>query len=61
MGWWMIVNYIPALQRLILSTEVQVEYWFLPVAFGLGLMGLDEARKAWGRAYPEGLVARCGW
>ncbi|TGZ77486.1 calcium ATPase [Ascodesmis nigricans] len=56
-----IFNYIPGIQRVILSTTVNVEYWFLPVAFGMGLLLVDEARKWWIRRYPGGRVARCGW
>lgn len=53
--------YIPALQRVIGSTAVPVEYWFLPMAFGLVLLGLDELRK-WGvRRYKGGILDKMAW
>ncbi|KAH7119956.1 hypothetical protein B0J11DRAFT_72809 [Dendryphion nanum] len=53
--------YIPSLQRTILTTQVPVEYWFLPAAFGLGLLILDEGRKYMVRTYPKGIFARIAW
>lgn len=53
--------YIPGLQAAIGSAQVPVEYFFLPVAFGAGLLLLDEARKAACRRWPAGLVARMAW
>lgn len=53
--------YIPGIQGPIGSTQVPVEYFFLPVAFGLGLLSLDECRKYLVRRYPTGLLAKCAW
>ncbi|KAF2110504.1 hypothetical protein BDV96DRAFT_528108 [Lophiotrema nucula] len=53
--------YIPSLQRTILTTEVPVEHWFLPAAFGLGLLMLDEGRKYCVRRWPNGVLARIAW
>ncbi|KAF2022309.1 calcium ATPase [Aaosphaeria arxii CBS 175.79] len=53
--------YIPSLQKSILTTQVPVEYWFLPAAFGLGLLILDEARKYAVRTWPKGFFARIAW
>lgn len=53
--------YVPGLQRVIGSEKVAVEYFFLPVAFGAAVLGLDEARKAAVRRWPKGLLARCAW
>lgn len=56
-----VFNYIPSLQRVIATRTVSVEHWFLPVAFGMGLLVLDEARK-WGvRRWPQGLLAKIAW
>lgn len=53
--------YISALQRVIGSSAVPVEYWFLPMAFGVGLLGLDEARK-WGvRRWRDGVLDKMAW
>ena len=54
-------NYIPPLQRVLQANEVPVEHWFLPVAFGLALLLLDETRKFWVRRSPEGVLARIAW
>lgn len=53
--------YIPSLQRVIDTRTIAVEYWFLPAAFGLGLLLLDEARKYCVRTWPNGLFARMAW
>ncbi|EPE34198.1 Calcium ATPase, transmembrane M [Glarea lozoyensis ATCC 20868] len=37
--------YIPKLQSTLGTSSVGVEYWFLPVAFGMGILLLDEGRK----------------
>jgi len=43
------------------TSRVPVEYFFLPAAFGLGILGLDEGRKAAVRRWSGGWVARCAW
>ena len=53
--------YIPALQDVILTAQVPVEYWFLPMAFGFGLLLIDEARKFCVRRYPGSFVAKMAW
>ncbi|KAK2733701.1 hypothetical protein FQN57_001981 [Myotisia sp. PD_48] len=53
--------YTPAIQRSVATTTVPVEHFFLPVAFGIGLLGLDELRKYFVRKNPKGLLARLAW
>ena len=53
--------YPRGLQTSLGTSEVPVENYFLPVAFGLGLLGLDEARKFAVRRWPKGLLARAAW
>lgn len=53
--------YIPSLQAVIDSADVPVEHWFLPMAFGLGLLCVDEARKAATRRWPRGWLAKVAW
>ncbi|KAF2031303.1 calcium ATPase [Setomelanomma holmii] len=53
--------YIPSLQNTIGTREVPVEHWFLPAAFGLGLLILDEARKYCIRTWPNGFFAKIAW
>jgi sodium/potassium-transporting ATPase subunit alpha len=53
--------YIPKLQQVLGTSSVPAEHYFLPAAFGLGLLCLDELRKAAVRRWPAGVVARCAW
>ncbi|PYH97127.1 Na/K ATPase alpha 1 subunit [Aspergillus ellipticus CBS 707.79] len=53
--------YIPQLQSVLDTTSVPVEHYFLPVAFGLGILIQDELRKAGVRRWPDGLLAKCAW
>ncbi len=53
--------YIPRLQPVIGSAPVPVEHWFLPSAFGLFVLLLDEARKLLVRGNPGGWLAAAAW
>ncbi|KAM5468777.1 hypothetical protein MauCBS54593_004772 [Microsporum audouinii] len=53
--------YIPGVQNTVATATVPVEHFFLPIAFGLGLLLLDETRKYFVRKYPKGLLARLAW
>ncbi|KAK4442051.1 hypothetical protein QBC34DRAFT_456653 [Podospora aff. communis PSN243] len=53
--------YIPPLQPILGTTSVPVEHWFLPMAFGVGLLLLDEVRKFFVRGWPQGPVGRMAW
>ncbi|PGH12962.1 hypothetical protein AJ79_03935 [Helicocarpus griseus UAMH5409] len=53
--------YIPGLQDNVDTRSVPVEYFFFPVAFGLGLLLFDEGRKYCVRRWPKGLIARTAW
>ncbi|SPO06040.1 probable Na+/K+ ATPase, alpha subunit [Cephalotrichum gorgonifer] len=53
--------YIPALQVILSSSGVPVEHYFYPCALGLGLLTLDEARKAAVRRWPKGILAQMAW
>ncbi|CEN60695.1 hypothetical protein ASPCAL03130 [Aspergillus calidoustus] len=53
--------YIPDLHGSIDTTTVPVEHFFLPIAFGMGLLLLDEGRKYSVRRWPNGLLARIAW
>ncbi|TVY58421.1 Sodium/potassium-transporting ATPase subunit alpha-A [Lachnellula cervina] len=53
--------YIPQLQSTLGTSQVPAEHFFLPAAFGLGILFLDEARK-WGvRKWPMGILAKMAW
>ena len=53
--------YIPWFQQVLLTTQVPVEYFFLPATFGLGLLCLEEIRKLVVRTYPKSFLARIAW
>ncbi|KAJ4247486.1 hypothetical protein NW762_013163 [Fusarium torreyae] len=53
--------YIPSLQRVLDTAGVPVAYYFYPMALGLGLFLLDEARKLCVRRWPESILAKMAW
>jgi sodium/potassium-transporting ATPase subunit alpha len=53
--------YIPAIQNVLLTTPVPVEHFFLPAAFGLGILFLEETRKWCVRTWPKGILAKMAW
>lgn len=53
--------YIPRLQEVLATAAVPVEYWFLPMTFGLAIMFADEGRKFFVRKWPNGLMAKWAW
>ncbi|RFU30423.1 hypothetical protein B7463_g5908, partial [Scytalidium lignicola] len=53
--------YIPQLQSVLGTSQVPAEHFFLPAAFGLVILFLDEARKWAVRKWPNGLLAKWAW
>ncbi|KAF2139900.1 uncharacterized protein K452DRAFT_253509 [Aplosporella prunicola CBS 121167] len=53
--------YEPKLQDVLDTAGVPVEHWFLPMAFGMGLLLLDEGRKHVARKWPRSFVAKIAW
>ncbi|KAJ5088869.1 hypothetical protein N7456_012485 [Penicillium angulare] len=53
--------YIPSLQRVLDTAGPPAEHYFLPAALGLGLLCLDEGRKAAVRRWPNGILAKMAW
>lgn len=53
--------YIPSLQTVLDTSGIPAEHYFLPAALGLGLLCLDEGRKAAVRRWPHGLLAKMAW
>ncbi|KAH8589244.1 hypothetical protein B0O99DRAFT_692649 [Bisporella sp. PMI_857] len=53
--------YIKPLQKVLGTTGVPVEHWFLPMTFGLGILLLDEGRKFVVRTWPQGVLAKLAW
>ncbi|KAG9074209.1 hypothetical protein FS749_014263, partial [Ceratobasidium sp. UAMH 11750] len=54
-------SYVPFFQHTFLTRGVPVEHYFLPLAFGAGILILDETRKWFVRRYPRGLLAKLAW
>ncbi|KAH7412890.1 hypothetical protein BKA64DRAFT_770708 [Cadophora sp. MPI-SDFR-AT-0126] len=53
--------YVPKFQSVLGTTEVPVEHFFLPAAFGVGILLLDEGRKWAVRRWPGGMLGKCAW
>jgi sodium/potassium-transporting ATPase subunit alpha len=53
--------YIPKFQQTLSTSSVPAEHFFLPAAFGLGILFLDEARKFAVRKWPNGVLAMIAW
>jgi sodium/potassium-transporting ATPase subunit alpha len=53
--------YIPQLNSSLGTSQVPVEHFFLPMAFGMGILVLDEGRKFAVRRWPGGLLAKIAW
>ncbi|PBK66785.1 calcium ATPase [Armillaria solidipes] len=54
-------SYIPWFQQVLLTRGVHVEFFFLPIAYGIVMLFLDEARKWWNRAHPSSFLASIAW
>ncbi|GAA5838707.1 hypothetical protein JCM9279_003834 [Rhodotorula babjevae] len=54
-------HYVPFFQRTFGTRGIPVEYFFLPLSYGAGILLLDEARKAVNRRYPKGVLAWLAW
>ncbi|KAI0762858.1 sodium-potassium ATPase [Fomes fomentarius] len=54
-------HYVPWFQKLFQTRPVPVEFFFIPITFGLALVLLDEARKVIVRQYPQSVVAKLAW
>lgn len=52
---------MPKFHTVLDTTTVPVEHWFLPMAFGMGLLLLDEGRKFLVRRYPGRFFAKFAW
>ncbi|CAD0084388.1 unnamed protein product [Aureobasidium vineae] len=53
--------YVPKFHSVLDTAVVPVEYWFLPFAFGIGLLLFDETRKLLVRKYPGSILAKMAW
>ncbi|KAK4046272.1 hypothetical protein OIV83_006195 [Microbotryomycetes sp. JL201] len=54
-------SYVPVFQNIFLTRGIAAEYFFLPMAYGVVLLLLDEGRKWWVRRRPMSLLAKAAW
>ncbi|KAJ5902259.1 hypothetical protein N7495_002787 [Penicillium taxi] len=55
------VTEVHGIQRLFNTAPVPLEYWFIPIGLALGVLAMDELRKALVRLFPKGPVAWVSW
>lgn len=55
------VTEVPGIQSLFGTASIPIEFWFLPLPLALGILMMDEVRKAVVRAWPKGPIARIAW
>ncbi|KAK9318969.1 cation transporting ATPase [Lipomyces orientalis] len=53
--------YIPTFLTNLGTTNVPAMYFFLPMAFGLCILLLEEGRKYAVRRHPKSILAKCAW
>ncbi|KAF2499010.1 calcium ATPase [Lophium mytilinum] len=53
--------YVPKFHVVLGTATVPVGYWFLPMAFGMAILLLDEGRKFVARRSPKGILAKIAW
>ena len=55
------VTEVPGIQRLFDTASVPLEFWFIPIPLGLGILCMDEIRKLIVRLFPRSFVAKAAW
>jgi len=55
------VTEVPGIQSLFGMAKVPVEFWLYPVPLAVGILCMDEGRKAIVRGFPNSLVAKIAW
>nr|CEG04843.1 unnamed protein product [Fusarium clavum] len=55
------VTEVPGIQKLFDTASVPIEFWFIPIPLGLGILLVDEIRKFFVRKYPQSFIARIAW
>ncbi|KAM0747366.1 calcium ATPase [Meredithblackwellia eburnea MCA 4105] len=61
LGCGIFFQYVPAIQRVFLTTNVPYYSFLLPVAYGIGVLALDETRKLAVRTFPGSFIAKIAW
>ncbi|KAH7123185.1 hypothetical protein EDB81DRAFT_913393 [Dactylonectria macrodidyma] len=55
------VTEVPGIQRLFGTASVPIEFWFIPIPLGLGILCVDEIRKVIVRQCPGSFLAKIAW
>jgi len=55
------VTEVHGIQSIFNTTSVPLEYWFIPLGLALGVLVMDELRKALVRLFPKGPIAWVSW
>ncbi|CAK7226333.1 hypothetical protein SBRCBS47491_006194 [Sporothrix bragantina] len=55
------VTEVPGIQTLFNTASVPLEFWFIPIPLGIGILCVDEIRKLLVRLFPKGPLARIAW
>lgn len=55
------VTEVPGIQSLFNTESVPLEFWFIPIPLGVGILCVDEIRKLLVRLFPQGPLARITW
>ncbi|ORY05439.1 calcium ATPase [Basidiobolus meristosporus CBS 931.73] len=53
--------YLPVFNNIFNTRPVPVQFWFIPLAGAMIILGADETRKYFVRKYPKGVMARLAW
>lgn len=55
------VTMVPGIQSIFGTATVPIEFWLIPIPLALGILMMDEVRKAVVRSFPNGPVAKIAW
>ncbi|OAA64349.1 cation-transporting ATPase pma1 [Niveomyces insectorum RCEF 264] len=55
------VTEVHGIQTLFNTAPVPLEFWFIPIPLGLGILCVDEIRKLLVRLFPKGPAAKVAW
>ncbi|CAG8074967.1 unnamed protein product [Penicillium salamii] len=55
------VTEVPGIQNIFSTASVPIEFWLIPLGLAMGVLCMDELRKALVRLFPKGPVAWAAW
>jgi sodium/potassium-transporting ATPase subunit alpha len=55
------VTEVPGIQNIFSTASVPIEFWVIPLGLAMGVLCMDELRKALVRLFPKGPVAWAAW